>query len=118
MERFSVALEVRESVMKALEDARGAKVVNKSQEAAVTVTVPKDMFDVLTGFDITMFEELFIVSQVAFILGDEVSVEISRATGEKCPRCWNYRELGGNPRHLHVCQRCGDVLDTIGFTDE
>lgn len=118
MERFSVALEVREAVMKALEDARGEKVVNKSQEAAVTVTVPKDMLDVLTNLDVAVFEELFIVSQVVFAPGDDVSVEVSRATGEKCPRCWNYRELGGNPHHPHVCQRCGDVLDAVGFEDE
>lgn len=40
------------------------------------------------------------------------------AQGEKCPRCWNFRELGGNANHPHVCKRCGDALDAIGFEGE
>ena len=44
-------------------------------------------------------------------------VEVVPAEGEKCPRCWNYRELGVNPNHPHVCARCGDVLDEIGYVE-
>ena len=40
-----------------------------------------------------------------------------KTTAEKCPRCWNYRELGGNPNHPSVCERCGDVLDAIGYEE-
>ena len=115
---FEVALQAREVVTKALEDARDAGVVKKSQEAAVTVTVPAGLKDALARFDAAVYEELFIVSAVAFEDGDELSATVSPAPGEKCPRCWNYRELGGNAAHPHVCARCGDVLDAIGFTEE
>ena len=61
-----------------------------------------------------MLEELFIVSGVELVAGDELTCEVLHAAGEKCPRCWNYRELGGNAAHPDVCARCGEVLDSIG----
>ena len=115
---FGNALEVRDVVTKALEDARGAKVINKSQEATVSVTAPPATLDALSAFDASVFEELFIVSGVAFAAGEELACEVKPAEGDKCPRCWNYRELGGNANHPDVCQRCGDALDAIGFTEE
>ncbi len=114
---FSVALEVRESVTKALEEARTAKFINKSQEAQVEVQLPAEMLGAAKGFDPAVFEELFIVSSVAFKEGKELEVRIGLAQGEKCPRCWNIRVLGGNEHHPDVCERCGDVLDEIGFSE-
>ena len=118
IERFAAAMEVREVVTKALEQARSEKLVNKSQEAAVNVTLTSDVFEKVSGYDDAVFEELFIVSGVSFKQGDEFACEVVQADGEKCPRCWNYRELGGNGNHPGVCKRCGDVLDAIGFVEE
>lgn len=115
---FNIVLSVREVVTKALENARSEKVVNKSQEAAVSVKAPRDVLDVIARYGHEVYEELFIVSSVTFEEGDALEVSIAVADGEKCPRCWNYRELGGNPNHPQVCKRCGDVLDAAGFVDE
>ncbi len=117
IEAFSRVMEVREVVTKALEDARAEKLVNKSQEAAVRVTVPADVLEIVNRFDPAVFEELFIVSGVSFEGGDELACAVEKAAGEKCPRCWNYRELGGNASHPAVCARCGDALDAIGFVE-
>ena len=114
---FAVMLEVREVVTKALEEARGAGIVKKSQEAAISVTLPVDMLAVASAYDASVFEELFIVSEVSFTEGEELAAAVAPASGEKCPRCWNYRALGGNPNHPDVCERCGDALDAIGFTE-
>jgi len=118
IEAFEVAMGVREVVTKALEEARAQKLVNKSQEAAVRVMVPEqDMLDKLNAFGQAVFEELFIVSGVSFELGNELSCEVLQAEGDKCPRCWNYRELVGNANHAGVCARCADALDAIGFDE-
>ena len=114
---FAVAMEAREVVTKALEEARAEKFVNKSQEAAVKVTAPAEALSVLEGFGAAALEELFIVSGVELAAGDEFACEVMQAAGEKCPRCWNYRELGGNANHGAVCKRCGDVLNEIGFAE-
>ena len=116
--QWATIMEVRDAVTKALEEARGAKVIKKSQEASVEVTVPAGALAVLSAFDAAVFEELFIVAGVRFIEGSELGCEVVAAQGEKCPRCWNFRELGGNANHPHVCKRCGDALDAIGFEGE
>ncbi len=115
--QWATIMEVRDVVTKALEDARGQKVIKKSQEAAVKVTVPSAALSVLGSYDPEVFEELFIVAAVEFVEGSELSCEVLPAQGEKCPRCWNFRELGGNASHPCVCQRCGDALDAVGFVE-
>lgn len=115
---FEVVLEVREVVMKALELARGEKVINKSQEATVAVTAPKEVLSVLLSYGEGVLEDLFIVSKVTFAEGAEITAEIGISDLEKCPRCWNYRQLGGNANYADVCERCGNVLELLGFSAE
>jgi len=118
---FDSVLALREVVTKALEDARSAKKINKSQEARVVVYAQPEVCRAAGSFDAGVFEELFIVSGVEFaelVDGSEEHVEVLAAEGEKCPRCWNFRELGGNAAHPAVCKRCGDALDALGFTEE
>ncbi|MCI8468457.1 MAG: isoleucine--tRNA ligase, partial [Eggerthellaceae bacterium] len=114
---FEEMMAVRDVVTKALEDARAAKVIGKSQEAAVTVTAPAAVVATARSFDPSVFEELFIVASVAFEEGDgdEMTAVVTAAEGDRCPRCWNIRELGGNAAHPDVCERCGDALDAIGY---
>lgn len=114
---FERLFEVRDAVTKELENARTAKIINKSQEAALNVTVPADLFEILKAYDHTVFTELFIVSTVSFECGDEIAVKVSVAQGEKCPRCWNVTTLGGNSRYPGVCKRCGDVLELLGYEE-
>ena len=117
---FGEMMAVREVVTKALEDARNDKIIGKSQEAALVVTAPAGVVATASAFDPAVFEELFIVASVAFREGpdEEVTIEVSVAEGEKCPRCWNIRTLGGNEHHPDVCERCGNALDALGFEAE
>jgi len=40
-----------------------------------------------------------------------VSIEVSRAKGKKCERCWKYHEkTGDDPEHPSVCPTCADVI--------
>lgn len=84
------------------------------------VTAPAGVVATAAAFDPAVFEELFIVASVQFVEndGDEVTATVTAAEGDKCPRCWNIRALGGNAQHPDVCERCGDALDAIGFKAE
>ena len=115
---FEKLFDVRDAVTKELENARTGKVINKSQEAAITINAPKELFDVLQSFEPAVLTELFIVSSVSCVLADELSVRVDVASGDKCPRCWNVTTLGGNAAYPHVCKRCGDVLEALGYVDE
>lgn len=115
LERFAVALEAREVATKALEEARGRKEVNKSQEASIRIVAPADQLAVLEAFGPEVMGELLIVSDVTFAEGAEMAAEVGTAPGEKCPRCWNYRELGTDGAYPEVCGRCAEALAAIGF---
>src|SRR5437588_12910027 len=43
-----------------------------------------------------------------------IHVEVSRAPGAKCERCWNYSlEVGKDERYPTVCERCLAALSEI-----
>jgi isoleucyl-tRNA synthetase len=105
-EAYTVVLEVREAVTKALEDARNGGVLGKSQEALLDITLPADKHAVLEARGAEALAEMFIVSAVKLSIGPDVQVQVGRADGEKCPRCWNWRDLGDSG----LCARCEDVV--------
>ncbi len=107
-EAYATVLEVREAVTKALEDARNAKVVGKSQEAHVTITIQADVAHVLEARGLDALAEMFIVARVTLDIRKACTlcVSVAPAAGEKCPRCWNFREITDEG----VCARCAGVL--------
>ena len=90
---MDAALELRSAVKKALEESE----FTKSQAARVVATVPAEMYAQLTGDKAVDLAEFYIVSEVELAEGDELSVTVEPAHGEKCERCWNYRTgvIGG-----------------------
>jgi isoleucyl-tRNA synthetase len=119
---YAVVLTVRDEVMKALEEERGAKRIGKSQEALVELVVePGAVFDTLTARGEASLAEMFMVFGVRLSIapaqadaGGEsavTSVTVLPAEGEKCPRCWNWRgDIGADPDHPELCGRCASVL--------
>ena len=99
---MDAALELRSAVKKAIEDSD----FTKSQSVLVKATVPAEMYAQLTGDKAVDLAEFYIVSEVELTQGEELSVEVEQARGEKCDRCWNYRAgvVGG------LCPRCREAL--------
>jgi isoleucyl-tRNA synthetase len=103
---------VREPVLKALEGAREEKRIGKSLEAKVILKAGFDLHPVLLQYAAEL-PALFIVSQVQLEQGIEngVTVEIQRADGTKCERCWKYTlDVGANPEFPTLCAACGDAI--------
>jgi len=113
-ESYETVLDVREAVTKALEEARTDGIVGKSQEAHVILTAPSQVAEVLSERGLRELAEIFIVSDLELQVGDRLGVTVSEAKGAKCPRCWNYRDLGVNAEHPDVCERCAQVLASLG----
>ena len=104
---------IRDDVLKALETARNEKQIGSSLEAKVILTTDAET----TRFLIDYYTELryiFIVSQVEVHEGSSFSVEIQKADGEKCDRCWNYStRVGEFSEYPTVCERCAEALPEI-----
>lgn len=47
----------------------------------------------------------------------DFAVGVSRASGAKCARCWNYcGSVGRDTGHPELCERCTPVVADLGFT--
>ncbi len=110
---FAVLLDVRDAVTKALEDARDQGVIKKSQEADVTVMAPLDVLEVLKRYDEDVLTEMLIVATVKLKAADELAASVVRTSLPKCERCWNHRELSGQPGYEDICDRCASVVEAL-----
>ncbi len=116
-EVLTAALTLRGAVTKALEDARAAGTFTKSQATRVVATVPEEAYGLLTGPYACDLAEFFIVSEVALMENEDaeddgITVTVDAARGERCDRCWNYREdTGVHGEHEHICSRCAAALE-------
>ncbi len=104
---------VREEVLKALEAVRQDKTINDALEAKVTITAPKDTFELLQKYR-QYLNAFFVVSATDVNEGAELSVKAERAPGQKCERCWNYStHVGEDKVYPTVCERCSAALAEI-----
>ena len=105
---------IRDDVLKKLEEARNAKEIGSSLEAKLVLKVDKETMNFLLPY----YENLryiFIVSQVEVHEESEnFGIEIQKAHGEKCERCWNYSaRVGESEKYPTVCERCVVALSEI-----
>src|SRR5208283_708310 len=105
-------MEVREAVLKNLETARQEKLIGAPLEARVRLRVDGDLYPLLHEYAKEL-PALFIVSQVALENGNHsgIGVDIERAEGEKCARCWKYRhEVGASAAYPTLCADCQEAI--------
>jgi isoleucyl-tRNA synthetase len=111
--RYDKLFAVRDAVMKALEAARNAKLIGAGLEAKVIIAAEADTRAFLESFGADL-RFMFIVSQVVLQEGAELKVEVAKADGEKCERCWNYTtDVGVNEAYPGACGRCAANIDAM-----
>ncbi|MGO9210756.1 MAG: isoleucine--tRNA ligase [Terriglobales bacterium] len=113
---WETLLGVRSEVLKALEEARNAKLIGGGLEAKVSISAPLGLLPVMERRRADL-RYLFIVSEVEFHEspgGDgaaALAVKVTKAPGHKCERCWNYSvHVGENPEYPTICERCTEAL--------
>lgn len=113
-EDFTKILKSREVVSRAIEPLRADKKVGSSLEVAVYVKADDDTVLKANSADLA---DIYIVSQATLATGapsevlNEYSEEgytvwVTKAKGEKCTRCWKYRELNEDG----ICPDCADAI--------
>jgi len=112
---WSALLAIREEVLKALDTARNSKMIGKPLEAQLIITAADPAYSLLARYQ-DQLRYLFIVSAVTLAQGSgngtgSVHVEVKKADGAKCERCWNYStHVGEDKNYPTVCERCSAVL--------
>jgi isoleucyl-tRNA synthetase len=133
MERdWEMLLRARGETAKVLEQARAAKLIGASLDARVTLYAGDPALQsLLAATGERALKELFIVSQLDVTAGpapaelatgpDRVvaretalpgfAVEVRRAGGRKCARCWTWSvAVGQDATHPALCERCVPVI--------
>ena len=119
--KWNTFLELRDDVLKALEEARNQKVIGKSLTAKVTLYVNDETKGLLDSIKEDL-KQLFIVS--AFEIGGTVNeapehalslgennIVVEKAEGETCDRCWIVTPTVGEDKdHPTLCTRCASVV--------
>ena len=124
--------ELRGLVNKVIEDCRINSYLGASLEAAVRIDPKSNSIKKALDFiqkngdkDVDNFKDWLLVSNLqiggepwAEILVSQDSesalIEVTRSKGEKCNRCWHYKnDLGINSRHPNICSRCVDILEGL-----
>ena len=115
-EEYSILLKAREVVSKAIEPLRSSndKIIGSSLEADILISGSNE--EVLNKYKDEL-ADLFIVSHcyvnnnpsfnsVFEYEEDGYTVKIQKAEGQKCQRCWKYRELNED----NICMGCEDAI--------
>lgn len=108
---YKVLVQIRNSFTKAYERAREDTSFeeNTTQATLARISLTLDMkkaLEVVPHLDIA---EALVCSAVELSDGNELSCSVVQATGEKCPRCWNWRHLESDG----LCSRCSKVMGNL-----
>ncbi|MBN3860401.1 isoleucine--tRNA ligase [Neisseriaceae bacterium PsAf] len=114
--KWNIIREVRTEVVKTLEPLRQADKIGSSLQANVTVVAPEEIAQALYSLGDEL-KFVFLVSDIKVSTGDELSIQATTASTEKCERCWHYSEtVGKNEQHPTLCERCIDNIEGSGET--
>ena len=126
-EKWKKRLAVRSVAMKALEEARQAKVIGHPLDAEVTVYADGEAYDIVKAMEKELADFL-LVSQTHIVSGTATAPENAASNEEgtvkasvavctlaKCERCWKRSaDVDADPKHPGVCARCAHVLTEMG----
>lgn len=98
MAKWDRIMTIKNTVYQKLEQLRNTKTVRSFLEAKVILTLDAPI-------DFTDWDLVLIVGSVTVNVGSALSVEVMRAEGDKCARCWKVLPLTDS-----LCVRCHNVV--------
>lgn len=111
--KFNKFMELRNDVLKALEEARNEKIIGKSLNAHLVICPTKEVNETLKGLNSNL-SQLFIVSKCEIVneLNDgkvfaSGKIKVSKAEGNTCARCW---QIVDSVSDDCLCERCQKIV--------
>ena len=89
--KWEQLFKIKQEANIAIEAKRANKEIGSSLEAEIKLTLDKNKYDLLKNLDLA---EYFITSKAEKKLDEkkETNIEVNKATGKKCERCWKILE--------------------------
>jgi isoleucyl-tRNA synthetase len=114
LNKWDKLISLRQKVLKEIEKKREEDYIGSSLQAHVVLTFDKKeaQFYRENKENLT---EIFIVSEVTINDG-EFSIEVKKAEGQKCIRCWNWKkDIGEDKEFPQICTRCVKAIKEAGY---
>lgn len=123
---WETLLLIRTEVNQAIEPMRKKGEIGHSLDTHITLYVAPELHTLLLELN-TDLCSLFIVSQLDILplaeapvdavvsKIDGLAITVKRAQGNKCQRCWMYKELGSNHQYPTLCPRCIEVIENMNI---
>lgn len=120
LDEYSLIKTLRNDVLKALEEKRALGEIKSSLLASVDLEIKdekiKAIIDIYPHVEV---ERLFIVSKVVLkdnvegFKGEVSNSLVSKHTGVRCDRCWNYKDEDEiiTEGEVHLCPRCKKAME-------
>ena len=132
-QRWLLVAEIRQAVAKQLEHLRVAGQIGSSLDAEVVLFLQDELYNKLADLNDEMRFVLITsevklkswnekgqatdvnASEIELASGHSISLAVSKASGEKCERCWHIRtDVGVNKAHPSICGRCVENVEGAG----
>jgi len=121
--RWDTLIAIRNETNKALEIKRKEKFIGNALEAKLVLYPREDLYQLLQDY-IDFLPSLFIVSDIELRSPDlrtpdayestdmnGLFINVERAPGKKCERCWNWRlTVGTIAEHPQICEQCFNAI--------
>ncbi|MDR0297966.1 MAG: isoleucine--tRNA ligase [Streptococcaceae bacterium] len=114
MDTWSAFMEFRDNALKALEDAREAKVIGRSMEAKLVVHADEPTRAMLVALDENVAKLLIVSSFEVLPFGEDgVAFDVVPADGTVCERCRRIDPtVGANANFPELCENCAHTVAT------
>src|SRR5690625_3306194 len=117
LKKWEHFMEIRDDVLKALEEARDEKAIGKSLEAKITI-LPKNEETKEVLHAIPYLHQMLIVSGAEITESDanakeydQVYITVEPHPGDVCDRCWVVSEtVGDDEEFKDICTRCANII--------
>jgi len=100
-DKWGKLFRIKQEANIAIEEKRSSKEIGSSLEAEIKLLVNKKEYELLKNIDLA---EYLITSKAEKELseGEEMKIQVNKAKGNKCPRCWKILEKN--------CNRCSSLI--------
>lgn len=120
LDEYSLIKTLRNDVLKAIEEKRALGEIKSSLLASVDLEIKDEKIKaIIDTYPHVEVERLFIVSKVVLkdnvegFKGEVSNSLVSKHTGVRCDRCWNYKDEDEiiTEGEVHLCPRCKKAME-------